>query len=979
MIQLAYFLRSPAIVALIAVGGALGQTRAEELPGAADAAKPATRAGATDNGTTEPATRAGATEMGPATRAGATESGSEAFFEAKIRPLLVERCQKCHGVEKQEAGLRLDRRDAAFKGGDSGPVIAPTEPDKSRLIEVVRYDGDTQMPPSGKLPDDELTLLVAWVKQGAPWPADRGQTQPADAAGDSAHATANHWAFQPLTRPQPPAVKQPDWCATPIDAFVLHELEAKKLSPSPRADRRTLLRRANFDLIGLPPNAAEVEAFEHDDSPDAWPRAIDRLLASPHYGERWARHWLDLSRYADTKGYVFTQERRYPFSYTYRDYVIRALNEDLPYDRFVVEQLAADRLSLGDDHRPLAALGFLTLGRRFMFNTHDIIDDRIDVVSRGLLGLTVTCARCHDHKFDPIPTADYYSLYGVFASSVEPDEGPLLGTPENSAAYEQFKTELAARQKAYDDYRTEKLNELATTLRSQAGGYLMGLVRERPGEPAAEEPMMSFSKGELRPRLLQRWREYLARTATTHHPVFAPWHELAAIGPAEFSAKSGAIYDRLAGAPDAARSVNATVAQTLAQRRPVTMLDVAVVYGELLAGVDQQWAEARAAKSALEKLPDPAAEELRQVLYGDDSPVAVSAERGSRLLDRDVQAHLTELKKKIEELEVNSPAAPPRAMALSDAPTPTEPHIFIRGNPDRAGEPVPRRFLQVLSQGERQPFQQGSGRLELAQDIANPENPLTARVMVNRIWLHHFGQGLVRTPSDFGTRSDPPSHPALLDWLAAKFVDSGWSIKSLHRAIMLSNVYQQTSDERAECAAIDPENRLLWRMNRRRLEFEALRDSYLAAADRLDRRLGGRPIDLWAQPFTARRSVYAYLDRQDLPGVFRIFDVANPDVSNDQRPRTTVPQQALFAMNSPFVLEQARQVAARPDVAGESDPARRVQALYRAVLARSARPEEVELGLRFVNAAPPAGATTLNAWELYAQVLMSANEFVFVD
>ncbi len=925
--------------------------------------------------TVQPATRAGATE----TKAGQAPDATQVeFFEKTIRPLLVERCQKCHGAEKQEAGLRLDRREPAFQGGDSGPVIVPGEPEKSRLIAVVRYDGDTQMPPSGKLPESELAALVAWVKQGAAWPAEQAFAAPAAAPANPEHA-AEHWAFQPLTRPAPPAVKQQDWCATPIDAFVLHELEKQNLTPAARADRRTLLRRASYDLIGLPPTAEEADAFERDKSPGAWPRAIDRLLDSPHYGERWARHWLDVARYADTKGYVFTQERRYPFSYTYRDYVIRAFNEDLPYDRFVVEQLAADRLPLGDDRRALAALGFLTLGRRFMLNTHDIIDDRIDVVSRGLLGLTVTCARCHDHKFDPIPTADYYSLYGVFASSVEPDEEPLLGMPEESAAYEQFKTELAARQKAFDDYRAQKLNELAVNLRSRAGDYLAGLVGQRSGESAGDEAMLSLGKGELRPRLLQRWRDYLMRTAAAHHPVFAPWHELVAIPTAEFSNKSGEIYTRLAGASDAAKPINATVAAALAQRRPATMIDVAALYGELLAAVDKQWTDARAANAALEKLPDPAAEELRQVLYGGDSPAAISDEQGSRMLDRDVKAHLTELKKKIDELEVNSPAAPPRAMALVDAPKPTEPHIFIRGNPARAGEAVPRRFLEVLARGERKPFQQGSGRLELAQAIANPENPLTARVLVNRVWLHHFGQALVRTPSDFGARSEPPSHPALLDWLASAFIDQGWSIKTLHRWIMLSNVYQQASVERPECAAIDPENRLIWRMNRRRLEFEALRDSYLAAAGRLDRKLGGRPIDLWAQPFTARRSVYAYLDRQDLPGVFRIFDMANPDVSNDQRPRTTVPQQALFAMNSPFVIEQARHIAARPEISGEADPARRVQALYRAILARPAQPDEIELGLRFVTSPPMPNETKMNAWQLYAQVLLSANEFVFVD
>ncbi|HXT61171.1 MAG TPA: DUF1549 domain-containing protein, partial [Pirellulales bacterium] len=391
----------------------------------------------------------------PAAEVAAPSAEQIEFFEKQVRPVLVNRCQACHGAKKQESGLRLDSREALAAGIDGAPVMVPGDPDKSRLVQVVRYDGDVQMPPEGKLPDAELASLTTWIKMGAPWPrngepeasasgsasaAAASKNQGADAPRSPAERLAevreSHWAFRPVTLPPLPAVRNAAWCATPIDAFILHELEAKGLTPSPQADRRTLLRRASFDLIGLPPTAAEVEAFERDDLPDAWPRAVDRLLASVHYGERWARHWLDVARYADTKGYVFTQERRYPFSYTYRDYVIRAFNEDLPYDRFVKEQLAADQLPLEGNKRALAAMGFLTVGRRFMFNTHDIIDDRIDVVSRGLMGMTVTCARCHDHKFDPIPTADYYSLYGVFASSVEPDDLPLVEEPKPSPEYD---------------------------------------------------------------------------------------------------------------------------------------------------------------------------------------------------------------------------------------------------------------------------------------------------------------------------------------------------------------------------------------------------------------------------------------------------------------------------------------------------------------------------------------------------------------
>ncbi len=327
------------------------------------------------------------------------------------------------------------------------------------------------------------------------------------------YARKSHWAFEPVHWPTLPPVQNTAWCATPVDAFVLNKLEAQGLSPSPQADRRTLLRRASFDLTGLPPTAAEMEGFEHDDAPDAWASAVDRLLASSHYGERWGRHWLDVARYADTKGYVFTQERRYPFSYVYRDYVIRAFNEDLPYDRFLKEQLAADQLPLGDDKRDLGAMGFLTVGRRFSFNTHDIIDDRIDVVSRGLMGMTVTCARCHDHKFDPIPTADYYSLYGVFASSVEPDELPLIAEPEPSPEYDAFLEELNKRKQAVVDYANAKRGELENELRSQAGEYLLQLVPGKPAPAGSAKLMTSDGKQELKRPVADRWRNYLKQSA----------------------------------------------------------------------------------------------------------------------------------------------------------------------------------------------------------------------------------------------------------------------------------------------------------------------------------------------------------------------------------------------------------------------------------------------------------------------------------
>ena len=721
-----------------------------------------------------------------------------AFFEKHVRPVLAESCCKCHGPEKQKQGLRLDSRAALLKGSDDGPILTAENPEASPLVRALRREGDNPMPPKEKLPPGQAELLVQWAKMGAPYP------ETMKVAKDKLPTPAKHWAFQPVRKPAEPPVKGAAWVQSPLDRFVLAKLEAKGMVPSQPADRRTLLRRATFDLTGLPPTAAEIEAFEKDTADGAFARVLDRLLASPRYGERWGRHWLDVARYADTKGYVFKEERRYPYAYTYRDWVIRALNEDVPYDKFLVAQIAADQMP-GAEPRDLAAMGFLTVGRRFLNNAADIIDDRIDVVARGTMALTVACARCHDHKYDPIPTADYYSLYGVFASSTEPRDLPLLAAPGEDAKSQAFQKELAARQAKVDEF----------------------LQKHKDGDKAL--------KGEDRKKLAA-------------------------------------------------------------------------------------------------------------------------------------------LRKKVDEWQVESADAPPRAMVLHDLPQPVEPHIFKRGKASAPGDAVPRQFLQLLAGKERRPFQKGSGRLELAQAIASRDNPLTARVAVNRVWLLHFGAGLVRTPGDFGVRSDLPAQPELLDWLAARFVADGWSLKKLHRLIMLSATYQQASDDRADCQSADPDNLLLWRMNRQRLDFEAMRDSLLAASGRLDLTVGGRAVDVQSD----RRTVYASIDRQNLPGVFRTFDFASPDAMTPQRFRTVGPQQALFMMNSPFVAAQARSLARHPAFSQLSNDGDRLQFLYRRILARAAELEEVQAGLAFVAGAVEK-APRITAWEKFAQVLLASNEFVFVD
>jgi hypothetical protein len=911
-------------------------------------------------------------------RAAETPPSKEAleFFESRVRPILVANCISCHGDGKQKAGLRLDSRAALLKGGRSGPAVTPGEPDKSRLVHAIHYDAKPKMPPEAKLPDEAIVTLTDWVKLGAPWPESAaGQTQLG--AANVSEMRKMHWSFRAITDPPVPKVKDSAWATSPIDCFILAKLESKGMRPARPADRRTLIRRATFDLIGLPPTPEDIAAFESDSSPDAFRRVVDRLLASPQYGERWGRHWLDVARYADTKGYVFQEERRYPYAYTYRDYVVRSLNEDLPYDQFIVQQLAADRLDLGEDRRALAAMGYLTLGRRFLNNKQDIIDDRIDVVSRGLLGLTVTCARCHDHKFDPIPTKDYYSLYGVFASSIEPDDLPLLGKPNRTPEYESFEKELQNRQRGITEFLEKTRGELEATYRKRAGEYLLAAHTTPPERAPGRR---ALTANELHPSIINRWQAIVRESLKTHRRVLGPWNQFTALPAQEFSAKAPDLVRSIAANADSASSINPLVAKAFADKSPTRLEDVASIYGELFHAVDQRWKETIAkAKSANEsaptKLPDNDWEEVRQVFY---PPSDLTGEDVSKYYDRAVRDKVAELRRKVEEWKASSPAAPPRAMVLNDTPTPQEPHVLLRGNPNSPGDAVPRQFLLVLAGDQRKPFHDGSGRLELARAIATRDNTLTARVLVNRVWLHHFGAGLVRTPSDFGVRGEPPTHPELLDYLATRFMEDGWSIKKLHRRIMFSSVYQESSSVDPNAVQADPENRLLARHDRQRLEFEALRDSLLFVSGQLDLRQGGAAVDLLKTPYSARRTIYGFIDRQNVPGLFRSFDMASPDTSNPQRFTTTVPQQALYLMNNAFVAEQARQLINRLVVASLPDTASKIKQLYLLAYGRLPDAEELKLGKSYLEPVfgKPADAAT---WQEYAQVLLLANEFTFVD
>jgi Protein of unknown function (DUF1553)/Protein of unknown function (DUF1549)/Planctomycete cytochrome C len=886
--------------------------------------------------------------------AAAPNAEQEAFFESKVRPLLVARCFRCHGEKEQKNGLRLDLADGVLGKTPDEAVVKPGHPESSRLMEVIGYKDDPKMPPDGKLSDADTHVLREWIRRGAYFPAQHDAAALRLSSPDGiVEAKRTMWSLQPVTSPVPPAVKDSSWVKTPIDQFVLSKLEANGLTPSPAIDRRTLLRRLSFDLIGLPPTYEEVKAFEADGSPTALERVVDRLLASPLYGERWGRHWLDVARYSDTKGYVFTEERRYPFSYTYRDYVIDAFNKDLPFDRFIVEQLAADQLFLPKDHGPLAAMGFLTVGRRFSNNINDIIDDRIDVVSRGLLGLSVTCARCHDHKFDPIPTDDYYSLYGVFASSTEPAEPPLLNGLPQTEAYKKFETELHNLQQAREEFHATKRIDAQEQARAKAAEYLRAAWESRTKDgPDRKSP----DPQRLRPLLVRRWAVYLnrmsERMSETPNAVFVAWREFAQLPEKQFAARSGDVLAKLEAAPTASEAtgrINTVVRDAFIHTPPKSMRDVVAQYGKLLVEAERRWKrlvkDSPRDKPPL-RLPDANWEELRQILYREDSPAFIAADDVKRVLDRAARNQLTKLDNKIEALRANSPAAPPRGMVLNDLPTPVEPVVFVRGNPGRPGRQVPRRFLQAVGIEGGRLFKKGSGRLELAESIVSPRNPLTARVIVNRIWMHHFGAGIVRTPSDFGIRGSAPSHRELLDYLASQFVREDWSIKKLQREIVLSAVYQQASVLRPDQQEKDPENKLLWRKNPSRLEFEPMRDSWLAVAGDLDLRLGGRAFDIQSAADRGRRTVYAFIDRQDLPQLFHTFDFASPDVSTAQRPQTTIPQQALFALNSPFLLAQTRALIRADD---GKDTLQRVASLYRRVYARDPSGDELRSAVAYVD------------------------------
>lgn len=781
------------------------------------------------------------------------DPGQIRFFETSIRPLLTEHCSKCHGTQKQWGGLRLDSREALLRGGDTGPAIVAGNPQDSLLIRAVRHEIDgLNMPKDSKLSDRQIADLVRWVEMGAPFPANATSNTKNTKARDP-----GHWTFQPFTTPPVPTVKNAQWPQNSLDRFILARMEAEDVLPAAKADKRTLIRRVTFDLTGLPPTPAEIDAFLADETTDAFARVVDRLLDTPSYGERWGRHWLDVARYADSNG--LDENVAHGNAWRFRDYVVAAFNHDKPFDRFVLEQLAGDLLPFDNEaqqHEQLIATGFLGIGPKVLAETDeakmrmDIIDEQLDTTGRAFLGLTLGCARCHDHKFDPIDTVDYYGLAGIFKST----------------------------------------------------------------------------------RSMQKYTK------------LAEWHE-----------------NRLPSAAAIAMQVEFDAKVAASKMAIATFIE-------------------SADKAARESLAEgAAAPEVLETIYPDPT-----------------KAELKKLREALAALEKTG-AELPSAMGVTEDQI-TDVAIHIRGNPLKLGEVAPRHTPPVMKGPHSPQFNdKESGRRALADWLIDPQHPLTSRVFVNRVWCWHFGNGIVRTTDNFGLLGEAPSHPELLDWLAQQFIAEGWSIKTLHRLILNSSTYQQSSLTTAETTTRDPENRLFSRAQVRRLDAESIRDSLLTVSGQLDPTIGGTLLKVKNREFffdhtskdlttydSSRRSLYLPVVRNNVFDMFQLFDFPDPAVSSSRRASTVVAPQALLMLNSDFVMKCAADCADRT-LASASDDRLRLGQLYVQIYGREPTAVERHDDLAFVGEVSRTAATNADpdggqrkAWTALCQVLFAASEFIYV-
>ena len=879
-----------------------------------------------------------------------------AFFEKEIRPILVERCYECHSTgSKVKGGLLLDSRLGIEAGGDSGKVIAPGDPESSLLVEAIRYrNRDLQMPPKNRLPTDVVAKLEKWIKMGAPDPREQPRATAVGPKGMSVEEGRRFWSLQPVERPPVPKVNSP-FIRTPIDAFVLSRLRKSGLSPAPAADKRTLIRRLTQNLIGLPPTQDEVDAFLSDESPDAYQALVERLLDSPQYGVRWGRHWLDVARYADSNG--LDENIGFGNAWRYRDYVVNSFNADKPYDRFLIEQIAGDLLP-DANHETITATCFLQLGPKVLAEPDmeklrmDVIDEQLDTLGKTFLGMTFGCARCHDHKFDPILQKDYYSMAAIFRSTAtfgKEKRGAIKYWYEHSIETEDDKKRIAAIEEklkklksAASSFKNAEIVRLRGKARSKATEYLVACLQFDPGAGLREVSAIAKPLG-LHPRILHHCRMHLK--FHRDDPFFEDWHLFAK-----------------ANDPEGLRSH----------------------YSKILAEAEAAFATARKKDSKAKKLTDKRLETARAALYDKAGFLAVPTVEAFAF-DQKTLAEYHRLLNLARDFETAAPDKP-ALMGVSEGEIKDVIPIFIRGNHKTPGNEIGRGLPQVMTRKEKPvKFSDStSGRLELAQWMADPGHPLTARVMVNRIWGWHFGRGLVSSTENFGVRGSPPSNRELLDWLASKFVESGWSVKAMHRLILRSGTWRMASThpEEQNHAAIDPENRLHWKQNLRSLQAEQIRDSILSVSGRLDQSLGGKTLPLRNRQFvfnhtsedhttykSLRRAIYLPVIRNNLYPLFEQFNFPDPTMPTGTRNETVIAPQALVLMNDPLVLDSAEVLA--KEVSTEKNRKDGIRKTWRACFHREPRSAEMQSSLAFLD-------RNDNAWALLCQTLLVSNEFFYV-
>jgi hypothetical protein len=944
----------------------------------------------------------------------------EAFFEKKIRPVLVEHCYKCHSAEHRatKGGLRVDSRDALRKGGDSGPAVVPKDLDESLLIAAVRYDDDNlKMPPKGKLPAAVIADFEKWITLGAPDP--RGDVGPVTTGGKSpwtsVEAGRKFWAFVPPTKAPAPDVKLSAWPRGDIDRFILSRLEQRNLKPVSDADRLTLVRRVYFDLVGLPPTPAQIDEFVSDQSPDAFAKLVDRLLASPQFGERWGRHWLDVVRYAESSGGGRTL--LFPEAWRYRDYVVEAFNSDRPYDRFVSEQIAGDLLpadSPADRERQLVATALLALGptnyegQDKKILEMDVIDEQIDVIGKGLLGMTITCARCHDHKFDPIPTKDYYALAGIFKSTqtlIHDNvskwvELPLPTSPEKEAELKQHADAVAALQERIKLAKAVAAKSSKGVATEPAGPAIIA-VKDLAGIVVDDEqakPVGMWKHSQFSKRYIGDGYRHDDNTDGAEKTLtFLP--ELSQAGRYEIRLAYQHGTSRAEKVPvtvfHADGEENVTVNQKEAPPLDGRWISLGQFRFELngqgFVIVSNKDAVGHVTADAVQFIPVETLDKTTTTA-STPSPLPKGGQGGagtaatSPTSTTDPRADLKKLEDELKSLQQKAPYRP-QAMTVKEAEKIGDAFICIRGNFHNPGDVVPRGFLSVATSDSPPDLpDEQSGRRQLAEWLASKDNPLTARVMVNRVWHHLFGVGLVRTTDNFGSTGEMPSHPELLDHLALRFVEQGWSVKKLIRAIMLSRTYQIASTADAAGLKADPENRLLGRQNRRRLEVESIRDAILAASGQLELTIGGSTI----KPGTtieygykfddARRSLYTPVFRNSLLEIYEVFDFADPNLVLGKRNTSTTAPQALFLMNNPFVMQQAEAAAKSVLSVPDLDDAARINLVYRRTVGHSPTPAERDLAQKFLADGDSSDdKQRLASWSRLFQALFASVDFRYVD